>query len=302
MSGETVLALVGATASGKSTLGHRLAQRVGGEIVNCDSVQVYRGFEIGCAKATAAQREEVPYHLLDVAEWHEGFDAHRYCELALAAIGDIRKRGRRPIVVGGTGLYLRMLRWGEADLPRADAALRAQLEADEAQVPGVLRARLRELDPRSACTITAGNSRQVLRALEICLLTGKAASALREKHRFASARLSMDVVVLERGEALAERIRARTQWMLANGLLEEARRLLAAGVSPTCTAMASIGYKQVVELLAGRIQESELADTIAARTRQYAKRQRTWWKKDRDPRAGAMADDETKTLEAILRV
>jgi len=172
-------AIVGPTASGKSEVALALAARLGGEIVSCDSVQVYRDFQIGCAKPSAAERQRVPHHLLDVARFDEAFDAQRYGELANAALAEITLRQRVAIVCGGTGLYLRTLRWGLAEAPSADPVLRAQLEQDERTTPGCLFQRLLTLDPETAQTIDRQNPVRVLRALEICLLAGEPASALR---------------------------------------------------------------------------------------------------------------------------
>lgn len=285
MSAPPLLAVVGPTASGKSTLALAVCVEGQGELVSCDSVQVYRGFAIGCAKPTAAERARVPHHLLDVAAWDEPFDARRYRDLALAAIADVRARGRLPVLCGGTGLYLRTLRWGLVDAPAADAALRAELHADEARVPGSAWARLQALDPVSAAAIPRENVVHVVRALEITLQSGEPASALRARHGFAREEVPMRVVAVDwPAPALRERIAARVAAMMAAGLLDEVAALLGSGVSPEARPMRSVGYKECAQVLRGEAAREGLEERIVRATVAYARRQRTWLRRERDVR------------------
>jgi tRNA dimethylallyltransferase len=293
-----VLAIVGPTASGKSDVAMELAQRLDGEIVSCDSVQVYRGFVIGCAKPSAAERARVAHHLVDVVDWHQPFDAQRYRTLASAAIAAIKGLGRLPIVCGGTGLWLRALRFGLVDAPGADPVLREELAQAEAVDPGSLFERLRTLDPDAAASIGPRNVRRIIRALEIQIATGTPPSRLRAAHAFAAEVVPMRVVALEwPAAALRGRIAARTERMLAAGLCHEVESLLAAGVSPTCRPMQAVGYREACAVVRGLLPEAELAAAIRKSTWAYARRQRTWLRREInvhtvpvDGLAGAAAD------------
>lgn len=279
------LAIVGPTASGKSEVALELARQQGGELVSCDSVQVYRGFVVGCAKATAEERAVVPHHLLDVVDWHEPFDAQRYVELATDALSDIRARERLPILCGGTGLYLRTLRFGLIDAPAPSPELRERLYGEERASPGCLYARLQALDFESAKNIEPHNTVYVVRALEIFETTGKPASVLRAEHAFREERHPMQVVLLQwEPTVLRQRIRARTQAMLRGGLLDEVAGLLAAGVDPNARPMRAVGYKEACEVVQGQAPSAGLDERIAVATWAYARRQRTWFRKERDVR------------------
>jgi tRNA dimethylallyltransferase len=272
------LVIAGPTGSGKSDLAMTLATRLGGEIVGCDSVQIYRGFDIGSAKPTADERARVPHHVVDCLDWNEDCDAALYARWARAAIDGIRARGKLPIVVGGTGLYLRALlgRGWHADLPKDDA-LRAALQRET--TPD-LYARLQTLDPGRAAELHPNDRFRVARALELVTLLGKPLRAV----SFATDLAAQDaadpaayVVVLEpERTALRERIAARTARMLAAGLETEVRALLAAGVPHDCKPMRSIGYAETVAVLRGTAPRDGLADAITVATRRYAKRQATW--------------------------
>lgn len=276
-----ILAIVGPTASGKSAAAMAVAQAAKAEIIACDSVQVYRGFTIGAAKPTAEEQALVRHHLVDVAEADEPFDAQQYVDLAQQALADIRSRGKTALVCGGTGLYLRALRYGLADAPTANPALRAELMAQEAAEPGALVRRLAELDPASAAQIDPRNGVHVLRALEITLQAGEPASAIRARHGFAQERVPMRIVALTWTDvALKRRIVERTTQMLRAGLMDEVRGLLRAGVSPTCRPMRAVGYKEAVAVVEGRIQERHIKSHIVQSTWQYARRQRTWLRRE----------------------
>ena len=276
-----LLAIVGPTGAGKSAVAMQLAAASGGEILSCDSVQVYRGFAIGCAKPSAADRARVPHHGLDLVDWNEPFDAARWAAYADDVVADCRRRGVAPILCGGTGLYLRALRFGLIDVPPADAALRARLEAEERRTPGALYARLRRVDPEGAARIEPHNLVHVIRALEISAAAGEPASVVRRRHGFAAERLAVRVVYLRWPDAeLRRRIEARAAAMVGAGLADEVAGLLDRGVSPDCRPMGAVGYREACAVVRGEAAAAGLAERIAAATWRYAKRQRTWFRKE----------------------
>jgi tRNA dimethylallyltransferase len=276
------LLLAGPTASGKSAVALALAERHGGEIISVDSMQVYRGLDLGTAKPTAAERARVPHHLLDVAELSEPFDAAKFVALARAAEADIRARGRWPIYCGGTGLYFKALLEGLGESPPGDAVVRAALEATP--LPELLR-ELEQRDPAAFARIDRANARRVVRALEVIRLTGRPYSEQRVgwtkvENAECGTRNAEQVFVLEREpEDLRARIEARVDAMFAAGLATETRALLERGLADNRTALQALGYRQVVEHLRG---ERGLAETIAlvkTKTWQFARRQRTWFRR-----------------------
>jgi len=276
-----ILAIVGPTASGKSAVGLELAAELGGEIVSCDSMQLYRGFDIGTAKPTVEEQARIQHHLIDVAEPSEVFSAARYVDLADRAIAEIEARGRRAILVGGTGLYLRALRWGLFDAPPRDEALRERLYAEESAAPGSLHARLSIVDPTSAQRIGARDRVRLVRALEVAELTGTPLSAHHAAHA-RTERHPMRVVVLDPPkELLDQRILARTNELLARGLVEETRTLVARH-GRQAGPFQSVGYHEALAFLDGALSQAELAPAIVRATRYYARRQRTWFRKERD--------------------
>ncbi len=274
--GKRHLVIAGPTGSGKTALAIQSALALGGEIVSCDSVQAYRGFDVGSAKATRDEQAKVPHHLLDVVDAADDFDAGKYAQAARAVIDQLHAAGKVPVVCGGTGLYLRALlgRGWNSELP-GDPELKRRLELEETPT---LYARLAALDPVRAGEIHANDRFRVVRSLELVTLLGK---PLRE----AGMQAGKDrdpaafIVVLEPDRAeLNRRIEARTRAMLAGGLLDEVRGLLARGVSCEAKPMQSIGYKQAAAFLSGELSESDLASRIFIATRQYAKRQSTWFR------------------------
>lgn len=310
LSHPPVWAIVGPTACGKSALALTLAKSIGAEIISADAVQVYRGCTIGSAKPTPQQRALVPHHLLDVAEPGQSFDASQFVRAATAAMADIRTRGRVPLLCGGTGLYLRALRLGLIEVPKAPA-LRAELEAADAEEPGASMRRLQALDPESARTIDPCNGAYVRRALEITLLTGRPASALRQEHSRAAELTPMVLWWVDRSDAaLRVRIKRRAHAMLEQGFVAEVQRLLAAGVSPDSTAMRSLGYRDVVAMEQGRLAPEDLTAAIVRNTWQYVRRQRIWLRREERQAphlvrrlllADASVDADAEGDEVVLR-
>jgi tRNA dimethylallyltransferase len=282
----TPLVLAGPTASGKSACAMALAERLGGEIVSVDSMQVYRGMDIGTAKPSLQDRARVPHHLIDIISLDQGFDAAQFVQVATQAVAEIQSRGRRPILCGGTGLYFKALLEGLGEAPAADPALRAELEATP--ISSLLE-ELARLDPITWERLDRANPRRVIRALEVIRLTGKPFSEQRASWREPE---SMGHVppqsrlgpVLAFGLArppgdLRKRIDARVEEMFRLGLVEETRHLLAHGLADNRTAMQALGYRQVVEFLRGVRPLTETVELVKIRTRQFAKRQMTWFKR-----------------------
>ena len=279
--------LAGPTASGKTSLSIVLSTWISAEIVNADSMQVYRHMEIGTAKPTLEQRQSVPHHLIDVADPDEPFDAARYLHLALPVIEDIRKRDRVPLVVGGTGLYMRVLTRGLCSGPSSDAEMKKELlAAEKSKGLGRLYCDLRRIDPESAAKIHPNDRQRIFRALEVFGLTGIPLSALQKDHGFKEQLFPTIKVFVnrERGE-LYERINRRVDSMLESGLKGEVERLLAMGYAGELKSMQSLGYRQMAAHLAGAISIDEAACQIKRETRHYAKRQITWFRGDHEFRS-----------------
>jgi tRNA dimethylallyltransferase len=268
--------LAGPTASGKSAVALALAEAIGGEIISVDSMQVYRGLDLGTAKPTAAERRQVPHHLIDVAELTEAFDSAKFLALAHAAVDDIRQRGRVPILCGGTGLYFNVWLNGLGDSPPPDATLRAELEAKP--LPELLDELARQ-DPVTFDEIDLNNRRRVVRAVEVIRLTGRPFSLQRAAWpERAPALAGRSFGLLRTREDLHRRINRRVDEMFAAGLIEETRGLLARGLEGNRTALQAIGYRQVVEHLRGERGRLETIELVKQRTRQFAKRQSTWFR------------------------
>jgi tRNA dimethylallyltransferase len=276
-----VAVLAGPTASGKTRLAIDLAIRAGGEIVNADSQQVYRGLDVGTAKPTAAERAEVPHHLLDLVDPGEGMDAARWAALADRAIRDIAARGRLPIVVGGTGLYVRALLHGVVEAPGRDPALRTRLE-EEAALHGraALHRRLAAVDPGAAARIRENDLVRIVRALEIAA-GGRTQSELFEAHRFAPRRYRYRLLALDvPRDVLHARIGERAIAMARGGIVEEARALLARLGDPL--PRLPIGYADALACARGEIDVEGLAARIALHHRRYARRQVIWLRREQD--------------------
>lgn len=276
-----LLVLAGPTAVGKSAVVAALAARLPLEVVVADSLQVYRGLDVGTAKPTPAERARVPHHLLDIRDPTDPFTAADFAALAQEATAEIASRGRLPVVAGGTGLYLRALLRGPLSGPGGDAEVRARLRAEaEAMGPGCLHARLASVDPETAGRIHPANVVRVLRALEIHALAGVPPSALRRG--FPSALpAGVTLVGLRRGRAdLHRRIAARVASMMEADLVQEVRGLLARGVPRDAKPLGAIGYRQILDHLEGRLTLAEAGRRIARDTARYAKRQMTWFQRE----------------------
>ena len=289
-----VIAVLGPTAAGKSALSIALARELGGEVVNADSMQLYRGMDIGTAKLTVAEREGIPHHLLDIWDVTEPAAVAEYQRLARAAVSDIAARGRVPLLVGGSGLYLRAV-LEEFDFPGTDPTIRARLEGEA--LPA-LYDRLVALDPVAAASILPSNGRRIVRALEVIELTGRpfTASLPAPTPFYESVQIGVDREVA----VLDERIAARVELMWAAGLLDEVRSLAAKGLREGRTASRALGYEQALAQLDGLATEAEAQETTIRKTRRFVRRQRSWFK--RDPQIHWLDGGADDIVEAALRV
>ena len=275
-----VLAVVGATASGKSALAMTIAKTLPGEIVCMDSMQVYRGMDIGTAKPAKAEQAEVPHHLLDIVDPQESFSVADYAGLAEPILYEIAARGKLPILVGGTGLYLRTLMQG---MPlggaKSDEAVRTRLweRAEQPDGKEALHQSLAEVDPTAAAKLHPNDLRRVIRALEIYEVTGIPMSRQNDVAPERPFEFCVIGTQMER-DTLYQRINCRVDAMMQNGLLQEVAALLEAGVSPDAQAMQGIGYKELAPVAEGVVDLADAADLLKRNTRHYAKRQLTWFK------------------------
>ena len=276
-----IVALVGPTGVGKTAVAVTLCERLNGEIVGADSVQVYRGFDIGSCKTSADELRGVRHHLIDVLEPPEAIDAARYALLADAAIADVAARGKLPVVVGGTGLWLRALLRGLVELPAVDGALRSRLEQEWSSLGGAaLHARLRAVDPRSAAQVHPSDRLRVVRALEVHAQTGRALGELRAAHALGAPRYHAHTVALDLPLAhWRNAIASRTRGMFERGFVAEVRGLVERYGSEL-RALRAVGYRQVVEGLAGALPAAEIERRAVAATQTYGRRQRNWFRSD----------------------
>lgn len=278
-----MIAIVGPTASGKTRLSVQLAEHLGAEIVSFDSMQVYRGMDVGTAKPTMEERRGIVHHMMDVAEPSEDYSVSRYVNQADAVVQEILSRGKCVILVGGTGLYVDSLVAGREFAPFPQTGLREELtKIAEEQGISVLVERLRAVDPEAAESIHPSNQKRVIRALEVYLETGKTITEHNRETqsippKYAPVWIGLDYV---NRAALYARIDKRVEEMFAQGLLDEVRRLLDSGIPASATAMQAIGYKEAVAHLRGEASEAEAVAAIQLATRHYAKRQRTWFRRN----------------------
>jgi tRNA dimethylallyltransferase len=295
---QPVIAVIGPTAAGKSQLSLLLARSLGGEVVNADSMQLYRGMDIGTAKLAAGQRAGVPHHLLDIWEVTRTANVAEYQRLARQAIAEIRSRGRVPILVGGSGLYVRAV-IDNLEFPGTDPGLRDRLERELAEAgSAALHARLARLDPAAAAAILPGNGRRVVRALEVLEISGRPFTATLPRYEAVRDVIQLGLQV-PRAE-LDERIAARVAGMWRAGLVAEVRGLAAAGLRQGRTASRALGYAQVLRYLDGRWpQEQAAAETVKA-TRRFVRRQESWFR--RDPRVRWLPDGPDLAERALATI
>jgi len=274
--------LCGPTAAGKTAAALALAEHYDLEVVSADSRQVYRLMDIGTAKPSTEERAQVPHHLLDVVWPDEPFDAARFAGLAAQSINGILARGRLPLLVGGTGLYIRALTEGLAEAPGADPLVRRRLEAEaEAEGNLTLHHRLTDVDPAAAALLHPNDRVRIVRALEVFELTGRPLSSWQQAHGFRERRYRLLKIALSppRPE-LYRRIDARAATMLDGGLIEETEALLNAGYDPRLKSLQTIGYREAIRLIEGKVSREEALAELQQATRRYAKRQLTWFRTD----------------------
>ena len=281
---DPIICVVGPTASGKTALAIELAKAFNGEIVSCDSMQIYRRMDIGTAKPTAQERQDIPHHMIDVADPEESFSVSRYCQMATPILEDILRRGKTCIIAGGTGLYVDALIRGNDFAPIPSTGCRQRLERRaEAEGIQVLTQELSAVDPESVQR-AQGNPRRIIRALEVYLETGQTLTAHNLATQAIPPRFSPLWIGLddEDRQDLYRRIDLRVDLMLEQGLLEEIRSLLDSGIPESATAMQAIGYKEFIDALRGRIPMEQAVSDLKQATRRYAKRQKTWFRRNRD--------------------
>ncbi|MDA0563980.1 tRNA (adenosine(37)-N6)-dimethylallyltransferase MiaA [Streptomonospora sp. S1-112] len=301
--GPPVIAVVGPTAAGKSDLAVELALRLGArrgaaEIINADSMQLYRGMDIGTAKLTVAERRGVPHHLLDIWDVTRAANVAEYQDLARALIDGLRGRGAAPVLVGGSGLYVRAA-LDELDFPGTDPAVRARLEEElERRGPAPLHARLAERDPEAARAILPGNGRRIVRALEVIELTGRPFTATLPEHTSHYPCVQIGLRVPR--PVLDDRIEERVARMWRAGLVEEVRALRDAGLAEGRTASRALGYAQALRFLAGEWTEEEAREETVRATRRFARRQESWFR--RDPRVHWLDHGDPDLTERALEL
>lgn len=276
-----ILVIVGPTASGKTRMAVELAQRHNGEVISADSMQIYRTMDIGTAKPTKEEMGGIPHHMIDVADPEEDFSVARYVEMAARCVDDVLARGKLPIVAGGTGLYIDSLLSGRTFAPFSpDSALRGELERELAEKGGqAMLEALAQVDPEAAQRLHPNDHKRIIRALEVYRSTGKTITQHNRETQAIPPRydaLTIGLAFQDR-QAMWRRIDQRVDEMVAAGLEDEVRRLLTSGISPKCTAMQAIGYKEFTQALSGEMTWQEAADVVKLRSRQYAKRQLTWF-------------------------
>jgi len=297
-----LIVITGPTATGKTALGAALALSLDGEVVSADSMQIYRGMDIGTAKPTAEEMRGVPHHMIDAADPTEDYSVARWAENADAAVRDILARGKRPLVVGGTGLYIEALLTGrEYGAAPGDTGVRETLSAEYDALGGdAFREKLRAVDPARAEKLAPGDKKRLVRAMEVFLLTGETITEHDERTRslplrYASCRFAL---TWNDRETLYDRIRARVDAMVEAGLFAEVEALLRRGVGPGSTAMQAIGYKEAAAALRGKCSREEAVETVKRESCRYAKRQLTWLR--RDPDLIWLPREEYPTQAALL--
>ena len=300
---NNVICIAGPTASGKTALAVALAKATNGEVVSCDSMQVYRYMDIGTAKPTQDEMEGIVHHMLSVAEPQEDFSVSRYCEMASPIVDDILARGKTAIIAGGTGLYMDALIKGNTFAPCPSTGMREKLEAqaDNDGMEAMLKM-LSSIDPDAAARLHLADRKRILRALEVYYETGKTITQHNLETQAIPPRYNPVWFALEdaQRETLYQRIDRRVEKMLSDGLLNEIRSLLDRGIPEKCTAMQAIGYKEFLDALAGRCSLDEAAALVQQASRHYAKRQLTWFRRNKSIHWLTRQDGET-TLQILIR-
>ena len=280
---KNLICIAGPTASGKTALSIALAKELGGEIVSCDSMQVYKGMDIGTAKPTAQEMENIPHHMLSVAEPWEDFSVGKYCQMATPIVDDILSRGKTAIIVGGTGLYMDALIRGNDFAPVPSTGRREELEmlAAEKGIEAVIE-QLRTVDPESAERLHPSDQKRIIRAMEVYLETGETITEHNRKTQLIPSRYDPVWFALEDADRadLYGRIDRRVEVMLEQGLIAEIQGLLEAGIPEKCTAMQAIGYKEFVDVIQGRSSMETATALVQQSSRKYAKRQLTWFRRN----------------------
>ena len=306
MNNHTVIVITGPTASGKTPLGVSLALALKSEVVSADSMQLYRGLDIGSAKPTGKEMRGVPHRMIDVADPWEDYSVSRWVESAAACCDALLAQGKTPVIVGGTGLYIESLLSGrDFSAAPGDSGLRERLGAEYDALGGAaFRERLRTVDPERAEKLAPGDKKRLVRSMEVFLLTGETITAHDERTkllppRYASRRFAL---TWKRRETLYERIRQRVDEMMTAGLAEEVERLLQSGLSEKSTAMQAIGYKEIAAALRGECTMADAVETVKRESCRYAKRQLTWLRRDKElvwlPREDYPTEDSL--LAAVL--
>ncbi len=300
---DNIICIAGPTASGKTALAVALAKELGGEVVSCDSMQIYKGMDIGTAKPTLEEMQGVPHHMLDVAEPWEDFSVSRYCQMATPIVDDILARGKTAIIARGNGLYMDALIRGNSFAPYPSTGMREKLEA-QADTEGMeaMLALLDSIDPETASRLHLADRKRILRALEVYYETGETITAHNKRTQQLPPRYTPVWFALEDADRanLYKRIDSRVEKMLQDGLIEEIRGLLAKGIPEKCTAMQAIGYKEFIEALHGNCTIDAAAAQVQQSSRHYAKRQLTWFR--RNPAIHWLRRDNGEdTAEILIR-
>jgi len=282
---DKIICIAGPTASGKTALSIALALQLDGEVISCDSMQIYKGMDIGTAKPTVQERQGIPHHMLDIAEPWEDFSVSRYCELATPILDNILQRGKVAIITGGTGLYMDALIRGNSFAPCPSTGMREKLEQQANRDDLVsMHNLLASIDPEAACRIPIGDRKRILRALEVYYETGETITAHNRKTQLLPPRYKALWFGLqdENRDDLYHRIDRRVETMLELGLLDEIKALLSRGIPEKCTAMQAIGYKEFVAALRGECTVEAALKQVQLSSRRYAKRQLTWFRRNQN--------------------
>lgn len=297
------IVILGPTGSGKSELALYLAELVGGEVVNCDSIQVYRGLNIGAAKLSEPERRGIPHHLIDVVDPEADFTAGEYTRQARRVLAEITERGKIPIVAGGTGFYLRALFDGLSPAPLRDTELRNRLQTIASRRPGLLHRYLRRFDPVAASKIHPNDLQKLSRAIEITKQTDQPVSQVQALPRSSLSKYTLLKLGLNPDrQSLYPILNQRAEAMFQGGILDETKCLLERGLSPQAKSLQSLGYKQAVQVLAGSLSIESAIKDCQIKTRQYAKRQLTWFRSEKDVHwlNGFGSDQQIKNEAAAL--